>query len=280
MFLNGNRIGKLIIQIAPTGVIPTKEVTPHVPITPDEIAEDTYRAYRHGVSMVHVHARDEEGLPTTRKEIFEEIFIKIRERCPGIIICATTSGRFEADPRERAGVLALRPEMATLSVGSVNFFDRPSINTPETVTFLARSMEKQEVKPELEIFEPGFINTARYLMKKGIIRPPLHFNLLLGSLGSIPADFRDLVYLVESLPPGNTWSGAGIGRFQSQINAAAILMGGHVRTGIEDAIYFDHDQTILATNEALVERVVRISRELGREIATPDEARKILGLSK
>lgn len=279
MLARGNRVGKLIIQIAPTGVIPTKDMTPHVPVTPDEIAEDTYRTYRRGVSMVHVHARDEQGLPTTRKDVFEEIFEKIRKKCPDIIICATTSGRFQSDPRERAEVLDLGPEMATLSVGSVNFFDHPSINPPDTVAFLARRMHAKGVKPELEIFEPGFINTARHLTKRGIIHPPLHFNLLLGSLGSIPADFRDLGYLVESLPPGNTWSGAGIGRFQCQINAAAILMGGHVRTGVEDAIYFDHDQKILATNEALVERIGRIAGELGREIATPEEARKILGLS-
>jgi 3-keto-5-aminohexanoate cleavage enzyme len=279
VFLKGDHAGKVIIQLAPTGVIPMKEMTPHVPVTPDEIAEDTYRAYLRGVSLVHVHARDEQGLPTTRKDIFEEIFEKIRQTCPDIIICATTSGRFHADPTERAEVLDLKPEMATLTVGSVNFFDHPGINTPDTVAFLARRMREQGVKPELEIFEPGFINTARYMVKKGIIHSPLHFNLLLGSLGSIPADFRDLLYLVESLPPGNTWSGAGIGRFQSQINAAAILLGGHVRTGIEDAIYFDGEQTILATNEALVDRIVRIARELGREIATPDEARKILGLS-
>jgi 3-keto-5-aminohexanoate cleavage enzyme len=279
MFTQGDRVRKLIIQIAPTGVIPTKDMTPHVPVTPDEIAKDTNRAYLRGASMVHVHARDEQGLPTARKDVFEEIFQKIRQKCPDIIICATTSGRFHADPMERAEVLDLQPEMATLTVGSVNFFDHPSINTPETVAFLARRMYEQGVKPELEIFEPGFINTARYMVKKGIIHSPLHFNLLLGSLGSIPADLRDLMYLVESLPPGNTWSGAGIGRFQSQVNAAAILMGGHVRTGIEDAIWFDDEQTLLATNEALVDRIVRIARELGREIATPDEARKILGLS-
>lgn len=279
MFSRGERLGKLIIQIAPTGGIPTRDMTPHVPLTPEEIAEDTCRAYRRGASLVHVHARDERGLPTARKDIFDEIFERIRQKCPGIIICATTSGRFHADPAERAEVLDLQPEMATLTVGSVNFFDHPSINTPDTVAFLARKMRERGVKPELEIFEPGFINTARYLVKKGIIHSPLHFNLLLGSLGSIPADLRDLVYLVESLPPESTWSGAGIGRFQFQVNAAAILMGGHVRTGIEDAFWFDDEQTIPATNEALVDRIARLARELGREIATPDEARQILGLS-
>ena len=278
MYVRGERAGKIIIQIAPTGVIPTKQMTPYVPITPDEIAEDTFAAYRSGASMVHVHARDEKGMPTYRKEVFAEIFSKIHDKCPDIIICATTSGRFHTAIEQRAQVLDLRPEMATLSVGSVNFYDRPSINTPETVHFLAQKMNDLGIKPELEIFEPGFINTAQYLVKKGILNLPLHFNLLLGSLGSISADIRDLVYLVESIPPGNTWSGAGIGRFQNQINAAALLMGGHVRTGIEDALYMDDAQTTLATNEALVRRVVRIANELHREIATPDEARKILGI--
>ena len=278
MYVKGERVGKLIIQIAPTGVIPTKQITPHVPITPDEIARDTYDAYRVGASMVHVHARDEQGVPTYRKEVFAEIFSKIREKCPDIIICATTSGRFNTAVEQRAQVLDLRPEMATLSVGSVNFFDHPSINTPETVQFLARRMRDLGIKPELEIFEAGFLNTARYLVKKEILKHPLHFNLLLGSLGSIPADLRDLVYLVESVPSGNTWSGAGIGRFQSQINAAAILMGGHVRTGIEDALYMDDAQTTFATNKALVERVVRIADEFNREIATPEEASEILGI--
>ena len=278
MYVKGEHADKVIIQLAPTGMIPTKDITPHVPVTADEIADDTYAAYQLGVSMVHVHARDEQGLPTYRKEIFSEIFSKIREKCPDIIICASTSGRFHWNIEQRAQVLDLKPEMATLSVGTVNFFDHPSINTPDDVQFLVRMMNALNIKPELEIFEAGFINTARYLMKKGILKFPLHFNLLLGSLGSIPADIRDLVYLVESIPPGNTWSGAGIGRFQNQINAASILMGGHVRTGIEDSLYMDDGQTKLATNKALVERVVRIAGEFDREIATPEEARKILGI--
>jgi 3-keto-5-aminohexanoate cleavage enzyme len=279
MFVKGEQVGKLIIQLAPTGVIPTKEMTPHVPITPDEIVHDTYLAYKLGASMVHVHARDESGRPTTKIDVFAEIFLKIKEKCPGMIICATTSGRFCKELEKRAEVLELKPDMATLSVGSVNFFNHPSINTPDTIKLLAEKMKKHSIKPELEIFEPGFINTAKYLLKKEILTPPLHFNLLLGSLGSIPADMRDLMYLVESLPPGNTWSGAGIGRFQTQVNVASIIMGGHVRTGIEDALYYDAAQTKLATNEALVERIVRIAGDLGREIATPDEARTILGIN-
>jgi 3-keto-5-aminohexanoate cleavage enzyme len=160
----------------------------------------------------------------------------------------------------------------------MNFPKYPSVNSPETIKTLAMMMRDRNILPELEIFEPGFINTARYLARKGLLKKPLHFNLLLGSLGSIPADIKDLVYLVESLPSGSTWSATGIGRFQTQINVAAILMGGHVRIGIEDSIYYNYPNKQLGTNVELVQRIVSIAKMLGREIATPDEARKILGL--
>ncbi|HTY90807.1 MAG TPA: 3-keto-5-aminohexanoate cleavage protein [Methanocella sp.] len=270
---------KLIIQLAPTGMVPTKKDTPHVPITPKEIAADTYKAYRLGASVVHLHARGEDGRPTYKKEVYEEIFSRVREKCPDIVICASTSGRLYSDIDQRAEVLELGPEMASLTVGSLNFPSDISINSIETIKDLAIRMARRGIKPELEIFESGFINTAQYLAKKGYFKAPLHFNLLLGSLGSIPADLRDHVYLVESIPRGDTWSAAGIGRYQARINVAAILMGGHVRVGIEDSIYYDYTTRELATNERLVRRIARIAKELGREIATPADARKILGLN-
>lgn len=271
---------KLIIKLAPTGMIPTKDQTIHIPITPEEIAEDTYKAYRLGASVVHVHARDEQGRPTHKKEYFEEIFRLIRDKCQDMIICATTSGRVTPQVEHRSEVLDLKPEMASLTVGSLNFPNYPSVNSFQTIRELAAVMKDKDILPELEIFESGFINTAKYLAKKRELRQPMHFNLLLGSLGSIPAELKDLVYLVGSLPPGSTWSATGIGRFQTRINVAAILMGGHVRVGIEDSIYYNYPKKELATNEALVRRIVRLARELGREIATPDEARKILGIRR
>lgn len=267
---------KLIIKLAPTGMIPTKDQTIHVPITAEEIAEDTYKAYKLGVSLVHVHARDEQGMPTHKKEKFKEIFDKIKKKCPDIIICATTSGRITPQVEHRSEVLALKPEMASLTVGSMNFPNYPSVNSLQTIKTLAQIMKENDILPELEIFESGFINTANYLSKKGYLKQPLHFNLLLGSLGSIPADMKDLVYLVNSLPPDSTWSATGIGRFQTKINIAAMIMGGHVRVGIEDSIYYNYPKKELATNEVLVKRIVRLAEELGIEIATPDEARKIL----
>lgn len=276
----GNEPEKLIIKLAPTGMIPTKEMTPYVPVSPDEIARDTEKAYNLGVSVVHIHARDAEGKPTYKKEYFEEIFAKVRERCPDIIICATTSGRVHPQVEHRSEVLQTRPEMASLTTGSLNFPQYASVNPPETIKALAIEMKKNDILPELEIFEPGFINTARYLARKGYLKPPLHFNLLLGSLGSIPAGIRDLVYLVDSLPEGCSWSATGIGRFQMQINTAAILMGGHVRVGIEDSIYSDYPAKKLATNEMLVRKIVHITNDLGRDIATPDEARVMMGIPR
>lgn len=271
---------KLIIKLAPTGMIPTKDQTKEIPITPEEIAEDTYKAYRLGASVVHVHARDEQGRPTHKKERFEEIFRQIREKCPDMIICATTSGRVTPQVEHRSEVLDLKPEMASLTVGSLNFPGYPSVNSFQTIRELAAVMKGNDILPELEIFESGFINTAKYLANKGELREPMHFNLLLGSLGSIPAELKDLVYLVGSLPPASTWSATGIGRFQTRINVAAILMGGHVRVGIEDSIYYNYPKKELATNEALVRRIVRLARDLGRDIATPDEARDILGIKR
>jgi 3-keto-5-aminohexanoate cleavage enzyme len=269
---------KLIIKLAPTGMIPTKNDTPYVPVTPNEIVRDVYKAYKLGVSVVHVHARDEQGKPTHKKEYFKEIFLRIKKKCPDIIICATTSGRVTPQVEHRSEVLDLNPEMASLTVGSMNFPQYPSVNSPETIRSLAKLMRDKGISPELEIFEAGFINTAKYLKVKGYLESPLHFNLLLGSLGSIPANIRDLVYLVESLPSGSTWSATGIGRFQTQINVAAMLMGGHVRVGIEDSIFYNYPKRELATNERLVKRIVGIAKEIGREIATPDEAREILGV--
>lgn len=272
------QVGKLIITVAPTGMIPTKEDTPYVPITPEEIGNDTYEAYKLGASIVHVHARDENGKPTFRKEAFEGIFREIRQKCPDMIICATTSGRVHPQVEHRAEVLDLYPDIASLTLGSLNFPRHPSVNSMETIKRLTILMKERNILPELEIFELGFVNTAKYLVKKGYLKRPLHFCLLLGSLGSMPANVSDLSYLVQSLPSESSWSATGIGRFQTQINVAAILMGGHVRVGIEDSIYYNYPKKELATNAKLVERIVRIANELNREISTPKETRHILGL--
>ncbi len=273
--------GPLIIKAALTGMIPTKEMTPYVPITPKEIARDAVKVYKLGVSCIHVHARDPvTGDPTCDVEIFRDIFDRILDKCPDVILCATTSGRVTPHVEHRTEVLKLDPEMASLTLGSMNFPKHPSVNSQDTIEQLATIMCRKGILPELEVFESGFINYATYLVHKGLLKEPLHFNLLLGSLGAIPAGLRDLTYLVDSLPPNSTWAATGIGRFQTPINAAAILMGGHVRVGIEDSIYYHYPKKELATNEKLVKRILRLASDLGREPATIDEARKILGLKK
>lgn len=168
--------------------------------------------------------------------------------------------------------------MASLTLGSLNFPQYPSVNSMDTIKELAAMTNKRGILPELEIFELGFINTAKYLVRKSYLKKPLHFCLLLGSLGSVPANVSDLSALVQSLPSESNWSATGIGRFQTQINIAAILMGGHVRIWIEDSIYFNYPKEVLATNVQLVERIVRIAKEVNRDIATPRETREILGL--
>jgi 3-keto-5-aminohexanoate cleavage enzyme len=176
--------------------------------------------------------------------------------------------------------LDLCPDMASLTLGSLNFPQHPSVNSLETIKTLATSMRERGIVPELEIFEPGFVNTAKYLARKGYLSTPLYFCLLLGSLGTISANLSDLSYLVQTLPCKSNWTATGIGRFQTQINVAAILMGGHVRVGVEDSIFYNYPKKELATNTMLVKRIVRIAEELNRDIASPSEAREILGLDK
>lgn len=273
-------IEKLIIKSALTGMIPTKDQTSYVPITPEEIAKDADKVIKAGVTVLHIHARDNEGKPTHKAEVFKEIFDLIYEKHPDIIICATTSGRVTPQVEHRAEVLSLNPEMASLTVGSMNFPQYASVNSPDIIKKLASIMKEKNILPELEVFESGFINYANYLSRKGYLKEPLHFNMLLGSLGAIPANLRDLTYLVDSLPEGATWSATGIGRFQTQINVGAILMGGHVRVGIEDSIYYHYPTKELATNENLVKRIVRLAKDIGRDIATIKDARRILNLEE
>lgn len=273
---------KLIINAALTGVIPTREMTPHVPIQPDEIVADAVRCIDAGAAIVHVHARDTAGRPTYRRAIFARIIAGIRRERRDAIICATTSGRRYGEFRERASVLELegesKPDMGSLTTGSLNFPDGPSVNHPDIVERLARRMRERGIAPEIEVLELGMVNTAKALIQKGVIAPPYYFNILLGSLHTAPATMLNLCAFLDGLPRNSVWAACGLGKFQFPINVAAIAMGGHVRVGIEDNLYYDNERTKLATNVEGVERVVRIATEVGRGIATPAEARVMLGL--
>jgi 3-keto-5-aminohexanoate cleavage enzyme len=273
---------KLIINAAITGMVPTKLDTPHVPVTVDEIVADARRCHEAGASIVHVHARDEHGLPTYRKEIAAEIFAGIRNACPALLISATTSGRTQKEFWQRSQVLdlegVLKPDFASLTLGSMNFATQASVNEPKTIQELAAKMKARGIAPELELFELGMAEYAHYLIQRNLLVPPFYTNILLGSLGTLSASQQNLDLMTRALPKGTTWSAAGIGRFQFQVNRLAIAMGGHVRVGLEDNLWFDDARTELATNPGLIKRLVKLARAEGREIASPDEARKIIGL--
>ncbi len=275
---------KLIINVALTGNYSSKETNPNVPCGPDEIVTDAVRCHAAGATFFHIHAREPDLKPSCRTELFGEIISNIRRKCPEAILCATTSGRVFKTFEQRSAVLDLegdqRPDFASLSLGSMNFPKEASVNSPQMIEALAKRMLDKGIRPELEVFETGMINYAAYLMRKGLLRQPPYFNLFFGLLGTMPGRMVDMVHQVASMPAGSVWGAAGGGRFQLPVNTSAILMGGHVRVGLEDNLFMDYDKTELATNEALVRRVVRIAGELGRPVAKPGEARSILGLGR
>jgi len=273
---------KLIINAAMTGMVPTKKDNPHVPVSVDQIIDDAINCYKAGASIVHVHARDSEQKPTYKKEIYAKIIEGIKSQCANVIICATTSGRVHNTFEKRSQVLELsgdlKPDMGSLTMGSLNFPNQSSVNTPEMIERLALKMKENGIVPEIEIFETGMISASNVLIKKGILKAPFYFNLLFGSIYSVPATLFDLSYMVKNLPPDVHWAAAGIGKFQLKINFASILMGGHVRVGLEDNLYYDQANKELATNEMLIARVVKFANEIGREVATAQEARDMLGI--
>ncbi|MCL5256294.1 MAG: 3-keto-5-aminohexanoate cleavage protein [Chloroflexi bacterium] len=267
----------VIISVAPTGSVPTREHTPHVPLTPQEIAADVYRCWQAGAAIAHIHARDAQGRPTADKAVFAEIKERIESKCD-IIVMISTGGRASSLQEDRAAPLTLRPEMASLTTGSVNFPTSVYVNSPSLIEALAKEMKSLGIKPELEIFDTAMITNALDLLKKQLILAPLHFQFVMGVQGAIAATPKNLFHLVESIPPGSTWSVAGIGRAQLPMTALGLLLGGHVRVGLEDNLQYS--KGVLATNQQLVERVARLAGELGRPVCSPDEARAILGLAR
>ncbi len=271
---------KLIIAVAPTGSVPRKKDTPYLPVTPDEIAETAYLCEQEGASIIHVHCRDENENPTSEFQKFKETVDKIRKKTR-LIVMVSTSGVAGKSDEERAEPLKTSPEMASLTTGTINFAGRNPpiiyINHPETIEFLALKMKEHGIKPELEIFDLGFIQQGVKLVQRGLVQKPPHFQLVLGVDGGVPANAENLIHMKRQLPSESSFSVAAIGRAQLEATTLSILMGGHVRIGLEDNIYFRKGQ--LAPNEAFVIRIREIAQELKREIATPDEARAILSLS-
>jgi len=273
--------GKLIINLCTTGMVPVTDNCPHVPISPKEIARDVKRCYELGVSMVHLHARNENEAPAWEAEKYSEILSEIHHFAPEIITVVSTSGRNWSDLERRSASLhALpKPDMASLTLGSMNFMQQASVNSPEIIKGLLRKMQQNNIVPELEVFDAGMINYAGFLIKKELLKPPYYFNLIFGSLGTAALNAVNVGALISSLPPTAVWSMGGIGRFQLAANTIALSLGGHVRVGLEDNPYYNWRGRTYASNPQLVERIVRIAKELNRDIATAEEARNIIDLN-
>lgn len=265
----------LIITCAPVGAEISPEQTPYLPYTPSLLGETARAVQEAGGSIVHVHCRNDDGSNTHSVARFREAYEAVRANSD-LIVQFSTGGAIGMTPQERASVLELRPEMATLTCGSVNFGDEIFENSFPIMRGILQKMIEFDVKPELEIFDKGHLANARRLAKEGLLKLPQHVDLVLGVPGGLDATVQNLCDLVDDLPPGCTWSVAGIGRQQLAMAMAAIAMGGHVRVGLEDNLYYSKGR--LARNEELVTRVARISEEAGRPVATPDQAREILGL--
>ncbi len=268
-----------IITVAITGSQPTKAQNPAVPITPAEQVESTHEAFEAGASLVHIHVRDDEGKSSSDAQRFALVQDGIRKHCPGMIVQFSTGGRGR-DPSERGSSLALRPDMASLATGSVNFATIIYENPPSLIDALAGSMLQNEIKPEVEIFDLAMLYNARGLVDRGMLKAPAHVQFVMGIPGALPAREQVLDFLISELAealPGATWTAAGISRHQAVVNRWALARGGHARTGLEDNIYIAKGE-LAPSNAALVGQVVGLCAEYGRRPATPAEAREILGL--
>ncbi|WP_346856187.1 3-keto-5-aminohexanoate cleavage protein [uncultured Draconibacterium sp.] len=274
----------LIINFTPTGMIPTKEMTPYVPITVSEIIEDVHQAVEAGITMVHLHAREEDsGKPTYKQEVYGKIIEGIRKFSNDLVICVSLSGRgikeFEcrASPLQLGG--NLKPDMGSLTLSSLNFNKTESLNSPDMIQMLALEMQKKGIVAELEAFDVGMINYAKYLERKGLLEPPYYFNLLLGNIACAQADLLHSGIMVNDLPELSLWSFGGIGNNQLMMNSIAIASGGGVRVGLEDNIYFDVNRTRLARNIDLINRIHDLATANERMIMKPDELRRALKLN-
>ncbi len=298
-------MAKVIITAALTGGGSTPTMSPYLPITPQQLADEAVRAYEAGAAIAHVHVRDPEtGQPSSKLEYFREIATKVKSRCP-IVVCTTTGGTPEMTVAERARVVReLKPELATFNAGSMNFgiflgaeavkdykyaWEKPHLlnsensifpNTFKTLREFSQMFAETNTKPELEVYDSGMINNLAYLLQKGYLKRPLHIQFVLGTMGGLPATVNNLNFLYNSAREAFgefTWSTCAIGRFQFPMCTVAMIIGGNCRVGMEDNLYVSKG-VLAKSNAELVEKMVRIVREFGNEPATPDEARKILGL--
>ncbi len=274
----GNPEDKVILTVATTGAWPTKKETPYVPLQPEEIAEEIYQCYKAGASIAHIHVRDDEDKASMSFEKFEKTVKLVREKCD-IVINLTTSGGIGLDDDVRMKpFIELKPEIASYDCGSMNWQHSTVFeNSPQFLEKLGIAMQENDVKPEIEIFDAGMVYNALYYYKKGILKGPLHFQFVLGVPGGMAATVENLVYLKNLIPEDATWGAIGIGKQHLPILYATLALGGNLRVGMEDNIFYKKGQ-LAKSNVEFVERTKRTVIEMGKEIATPAESRKILGL--
>ncbi|AZL57932.1 3-keto-5-aminohexanoate cleavage protein [Tabrizicola piscis] len=269
-----------IICVAITGSLPRKAHNPAVPITIAEQVESTHAAFEAGASIAHCHVRNDDETPSSDPEKFAQLLEGLRKHCPGLIVQFSTGGRSGAG-RERGGMLPLRPDMASLTVGSNNFPTRVYENPPDLVDWLASEMLAYNIKPEIEAFDLGHIHQAAAMARDGRLRGPLYVQFVMGVKNAMPADrdvFDYYIRTVNRLLPDAEWCAAGIGPHQIELNEWCVAAGGHARTGLEDNLRLDRT-TLAPSNAALVQRVVDLCHRYDRKVATPAEARAILGLA-
>ena len=268
-----------IITVAITGSVPKKIDNPTIPITVSEQIESTRKCYEAGASLVHLHVRNDDESPSSDVNKFKELLDGIKESCPNMIIQFSTGGRGRSH-EERGAMLYLKPDMASLATGSVNFPTSIYENPPSLINDLAHSMLNNSIKPEVEIFDLAMLYNAIQMVKDGLLLEPIHVQFVFGIRNALPAKKNILEFQINELKkflPQSTWTAAGLGKSQLIVNEWSLELGGHCRTGLEDNIKYD--KTRLANgNEELVERLASLSNKFNRPVATPLEARKILGL--
>jgi uncharacterized protein (DUF849 family) len=269
---------KVILTVATTGAWPQKTDTPYIPIEPEEIADEVFKCWQAGASVAHIHVRDDEGKASMSFEKFEKTVKLIRERCDIVLNLTTSGGLGLTDEIRMKPFIELKPELASYDCGSMNWLHNSVFeNHPRFLEKLGTTMKEYGVKPEIEIFDAGMVYNALYYLKQGVLEAPLHFQFVLGAAGGMTATVENLVFLKSLIPPDSTWSALGIGKGHLPVLLAALAMGGNVRVGMEDNILYA-PKVLATSNVEFVERTKRIVTELGKEIATPDETRKILNL--
>ena len=265
--------------MAPVGGELTREQQPHLPLSAEEIAEEVARCREAGAAIVHLHVRDATGTPTQDRERFAAAIDAIKGAAPDVIVQTSTGGSVGMTEEERAQPLDLKPEMATLTTGTVNFGEEVFENPRPLVERFFLRMRDIGIQPEFEVFDTGMVDTALGLVATHDAEPRhLHFDLVLGVPGGMAGTPQAVIYMASLLPEGATWSATGIGRAHLPVALTALVAGGHVRTGFEDTIYYERGR-LAESNSELIARVARIAREMGREPATPDQARQIIGIT-